>query len=313
MDDQIADKLRKLLALADERGGGTEAEREVALAKAQELAFRHNLDLLALGDTLSDPDRQFTRDSQTLSVSEYWQTQLLTVLGAYNFVRVYMRPSGRRGARSRQVFMVGRSENIAMVRTLHAHLVTQLTGDLASAVASYDRYASLARGALDTYRVFYAQQTGEVLTEDTAREYLRTAPPARLDRLLERLGGWKPNVRARIAERLRGGDIAIEYIPNLGVFRRTFFHAAVQRIDERLREVHAQLVAEAGTTGTDLVVHEWDAVDRYLESLGVQLQTRTSRATWSEHAAQMGAAAAEAADLGARKLNLSRAELPSGS
>ena len=40
----ILDKIRKLLRLADRSRGSTENEAKVALAKAQELMTRHNID-----------------------------------------------------------------------------------------------------------------------------------------------------------------------------------------------------------------------------------------------------------------------------
>jgi hypothetical protein len=43
-ESDILDKIRKLLRLADRSRGSTENEAKVALAKAQELMTRHNID-----------------------------------------------------------------------------------------------------------------------------------------------------------------------------------------------------------------------------------------------------------------------------
>ena len=43
-ESEILEKIRKLLRLADRSRGSTENEAKVALAKAQELMTRHNID-----------------------------------------------------------------------------------------------------------------------------------------------------------------------------------------------------------------------------------------------------------------------------
>lgn len=55
MNSEVFDKLKKILALAER--GGTQAEMEAAMAKAQELASKHNIELGEVMAQRSDDDQ----------------------------------------------------------------------------------------------------------------------------------------------------------------------------------------------------------------------------------------------------------------
>jgi hypothetical protein len=252
------------------------------------------------------------RQSETLSsVKDYWEERLMRSIADVYFVRVYHASSGRRGSRQRQVFMVGRSENIKIVRTLHQHLKTQLLADLAIAATGFDRDAAKARGVVDTYPRIAAQR-GVKLTAQQSQQILAAMDPAILVDLIESMSGWTSRVSARVAAKIIRGDIGPEFIPDLGVFRRSFLISAVDRLAERLRDIQKRLVDDAGSPGTDLVVNESAAVAAYLNTLGVKLRQQKSKVRFSEEGAIAGQRSANRADLSNHKLPSSQRVLEAG-
>lgn len=121
-ESKIIEKIRKLLELADETRGGTEAERELAAKRAQELMLKHNLESADLIGQSAPGDVQDGVERIEGSMAE-WQVSLILGIGDACFV------SGFYTQRARftwDVTTIGRPDNVAFVKTLCSHLVPWL-------------------------------------------------------------------------------------------------------------------------------------------------------------------------------------------
>jgi hypothetical protein len=101
----ILDKIRKLLRLADRSRGATENEAKVALAKAQELMTRHNIDSVLFRMEHGEPGAgSFTVDKgkvdlpKTLNPADF---QILSILQKHFNVRCILTHTGT-GSRTSQ-------------------------------------------------------------------------------------------------------------------------------------------------------------------------------------------------------------------
>ena len=94
----ILEKIRKLLRLADTSRGATESEARVALAKAQELMTRHNIDSALLRMERGESGPGFTVDKgkvdlpKTLNPADL---MILSLLQAHFNVKTILMPNGR--------------------------------------------------------------------------------------------------------------------------------------------------------------------------------------------------------------------------
>ena len=98
-ESDILDKIRKLLRLADTSRGATENEAKVALAKAQELMTRHNIDSALLRMERGESGGgSFTVDKgkvdlpKTLNPADL---MILSLLQSHFNVKTILMPSGR--------------------------------------------------------------------------------------------------------------------------------------------------------------------------------------------------------------------------
>jgi hypothetical protein len=94
----ILEKIRKLLRLADTSRGATENEAKVALAKAQELMTRHNIDSALLRMERGEASHGFAVDKgkvdlpKTLNPADL---MILSLLQAHFNVKTILMPNGR--------------------------------------------------------------------------------------------------------------------------------------------------------------------------------------------------------------------------
>ena len=94
----ILEKIRKLLRLADTSRGATESEAQVALAKAQELMTRHNIDSALLRMERGEAGSGFTVDKgkvdlpKTLNPADL---MILSLLQGHFNVKTILMPNGR--------------------------------------------------------------------------------------------------------------------------------------------------------------------------------------------------------------------------
>ena len=97
-NNDILDKIRKLLRLADRSRGATENEAKVALAKAQELMTRHNIDSALLRMERGESGASFAVDKgkvdlpKTLNPADL---MILSLLQQHFNVKTILMPTGR--------------------------------------------------------------------------------------------------------------------------------------------------------------------------------------------------------------------------
>lgn len=128
--DKIISKIAKLLELADAGRGGTEAERELATQRAQELMLKYNIEQSELTGGKQSAEGDVGEDGDVISGSmSEWKVMLILNLGKVCFVDGYFEQMARFEWR---VVQVGRPENIAFVKTLCEHLIPWLEAEAAS-------------------------------------------------------------------------------------------------------------------------------------------------------------------------------------
>lgn len=122
--ETVIERVQKLLALSEEEGGGTEAERLNAAEKAQALITKHNLDTLELeADQNGAPE--FVEDfTEFNTMSDHWKGSLYHAIGRAVNVQVHYRRSFKKSDRT--YVLVGRSDSIAYVKELAAYLTPYL-------------------------------------------------------------------------------------------------------------------------------------------------------------------------------------------
>jgi hypothetical protein len=128
-EQNIIEKIRKLLELADEERGGTEAERELAAQRAQELMLKHNIEMGELKGQSAEGDVGEEGEFIKGSMAE-WQVGLLLHVGSVSFVEGYYTQLARF---EWKVTLIGRADNIAFTKTLCQYLIPWLEAEAASA------------------------------------------------------------------------------------------------------------------------------------------------------------------------------------
>jgi hypothetical protein len=123
-NDEVIGKIRKLLNLADPARGGTEAERDTAMQKAQELMFKHDLELFEIGEN----DSHATHVTHTVinvdGKTTQWQGMLLFYLSTpLNCQVVYVKTYVKNQTKWT---VVGTPDNIKAVQVLWEALVPWL-------------------------------------------------------------------------------------------------------------------------------------------------------------------------------------------
>lgn len=121
-ESKIIAKVRKLLELADEERGGTEAERELATKRAQELMLKYNLASADLIGASAEGDVAGNTERIEGSMSE-WKVTLALAVGGVSFVDGYYT---KRARFAWDVTLIGRPDNVSYVKTLCAHLIPWL-------------------------------------------------------------------------------------------------------------------------------------------------------------------------------------------
>ena len=103
-DNNIIEKIRKLLALAER--GGTEAEAAAAMEKVQALLTKHNLDI----DSVRKPEESsFTREFQEFEWNASWIRPIAGAVAKLYFCSMYYT---QQGLDKQIIYMVGEKVNI---------------------------------------------------------------------------------------------------------------------------------------------------------------------------------------------------------
>lgn len=134
---KVLSKIEKLLALASEEGGGTEAERNNAAEKAQRMMLEHRI---SLDDLEKAKGREALPGIERASLgqikqSDYWYYLLLHAIGEEVQVDAIYR--GDLG--TKRVTLVGRPDMIEYVRVLGEWLKPQLEAECARALIEAKR------------------------------------------------------------------------------------------------------------------------------------------------------------------------------
>jgi hypothetical protein len=125
--DTIARRVRKLLALAGDRGA-TSDEAASALSMAHALIARHNLEMAALEEETGAVGGKVEREVHT-----FQQSQWVRIL-AHGVARAHFCGSAYSGSK---IWFYGRPENIAVAVEITRWIVTQLKAEQARARREY--------------------------------------------------------------------------------------------------------------------------------------------------------------------------------
>jgi hypothetical protein len=293
----LHDKLKKLLNLSAMEGGATEAERDAAMMKAQDIAFRYNIDLQAIEIT-SDDDRSKIEKAPGIFM-ETWEGNLFKVVATVNFCDVFYFKA--QSGSSRKFVIYGKAHNIDASMDLFMFLRDQLQAEATREVARRDKrmqYArkclqELARELIPTAYMRRVLDTSDAESDagpyfGPEQKLVNTNHPDVIaaasdyltgnDSILKGALGLKwimdrtgltMAYASEIRPYLRRGEYAPEIVKNLGVWRSTFYAAATWRISDRLQEHFKSLVDDSGSTGTDLVVNESAALKEFADDLSL--------------------------------------------
>lgn len=300
---ELHDKLKKILRLAE--GGATEGERDAAMAAAQNLAFKYNIDLQHI-DLAEDDVRATITQSEKMEL-DTWEGDLLVAIAKVNFCDVFFFKRYKTIGRRYVVF--GKTHNIDATMDLFEYLRFQLQTEANREVSRRDKrmqYArmaliELARELVPTQYMKRILESEDVSSEadphyfgperkiinlshpdvvDAASEYLMGN-----DHLLKGAMGLKwimdrtgltMSYASEIRPYLRRGEYAPEIVKDLGVWRASFYAAATWRISVRLKEHYNSLVDDAGSTGKDLVTTEEYLLQDYENQLGLSKEERAT-------------------------------------
>lgn len=124
--DKIVDRIRKLLALAND-GRGNEAEMALAAERAQELMVQYNLSMATVAQSgHQDEESKRTKDQMGDRTVYKWRRDLMQSIAQLNFCYCDLKWEDR-GWGKAKVFagfeLIGREANVAAARIMYEYLV----------------------------------------------------------------------------------------------------------------------------------------------------------------------------------------------
>lgn len=313
-NDRMMERIKALLRKADPERNDNEHERDMALRAANQLLLKHGLAMADLGDVdgSTQPGREFEHSAYfaTEGSNDEWRGTLLHRLARIYFCTCYSESHRRTG--TRRLFLVGRGDYVAMCRTMYEFVAPQLERELDVELLKITRTTSPHQQSQARHAREYARMAAMANNEDPTalsddelavegqRRFAWIAEESGMDAaLLDIVSAC--DVSLNFAKKVRAfvkrGDIAGEPIEDLGVWRRSFYDGAISRVAARLRELVNVEVKDMGEAGTSLVRNERADLDEFLDSLNLNLRSRTSnrRADWAGRSS--GDAAGRRADL----------------
>lgn len=204
MNEQVIDKIKKILKLA-KGAGASQGEIEAALAKAKEVAMRHNIDLASI-DTSEESIRAgifVERDSSLRTRSKYKQPYhdwVFAVLEAVFSVRVVQTVhSEYNGKRISALHIIGETVDVAICREIYPWLEKVFPRTLSKAVSQ----GLLSYSAADTNGCYSGLYTGIIEVNRQEEEKLQTEDRHRyaivvkekMEMVDEKVGEEFPNLR----------------------------------------------------------------------------------------------------------------------
>jgi hypothetical protein len=198
----IIERIAKLLALADDTRGGSKAERELAMQRAQELMLKHNIEQSEIHGKSAEGDIGDKGERIEGSMSE-WKVALILQVGNQCFVDGYYIP---RGKFAWDVVTVGRADNLAFVKTLCDHLIPWLEQEAKVAFKEAKEELGGEVKPRSFKRAFFASATSEIASRlfqlrnkkmgSTGTELVRNERAAN-ERYIERTAGTLRSRRSR--------------------------------------------------------------------------------------------------------------------
>ena len=306
--DDIADKIRKILRRADESRNDSDAEREVAMRKAQALLMEHGLSMADLGeldDEALPEGRAFGTDHAFVTArTESWRGKLLASIAAVYFAKVYF----TRRSHSRVWTILGRQDHVRTALVMFEWVEPQLQIEFdrqVSRMGSYQRlarkYALLVMG-VPLHMIDYplSDTSDEELAAMGANHFEHIKAAQGADAALwdiQRVLGVSENYARHVRVHIRKHDIAPTVAKDLASWRDTWFDYAISTIRHRLEKIQKEEAEKFGSRGTDLVVNENQALQVFMDEIGLKLSSQPKKSVMNPQAAEAGAAAGAAADL----------------
>lgn len=142
--EKIIDKIRKLLALAEEDSNATQAEAENAAAKVQILLQKYNLERSQIGESKK---HNLIMETLVLPSSRLWAKHLLDVVAKMNFCKAIWYIGTTKG------ILIGEEANIQAVTALYEYIAGALRKMATTAYAEHTRlnpYSYLAPNSFRT-------------------------------------------------------------------------------------------------------------------------------------------------------------------
>lgn len=117
-------RLQKLLALAAEGSGATEAEAQSAMEKAQAIMAEHNLTMATIAATGEKGSEQRAKEGLDGQAMYDYQRKLMRIIADVNYVYVSILYSyKRRGQRAIGYTLIGTESNVATVKIMFEYLM----------------------------------------------------------------------------------------------------------------------------------------------------------------------------------------------
>jgi hypothetical protein len=201
MDEQVIERIRKLLALAQ---SSNPHEAALAAERATAIAQRHNLDLARIG---SIEDERYVQRELDVGGAAPWRWLLMSAVARANFCRALRRRVA--GRFQSEMFLVGERHNIAVCEFLYAFLAGEVDrlaergwrraravyGDWVQARTWKNDFR---RGAVATITERLAERTADFAAESPAAGALVLDKEAALEAALLRLHPDAPTRTVRL-------------------------------------------------------------------------------------------------------------------
>lgn len=306
--DDIADKIRKILRRADESRNDSAEEREVAMRKAQALLMEHGLSMADLGeldDEALPEGRVFGTDHAFVTArTESWRGKLLARIAAVYFAKVYF----TRRHHSRIWTILGRQDHVRVTLAMFEWVEPQLQIEFDKQVSKMGTYQRLARKyallvmGVPLHMIDHqlSDTTDEELASMGANHFEHIKREQGADEALwdiQRVLGVSENYAKHVRVHIRKEDIAPTVAKDLASWRETWFSYAIATIEQRLEKIQREEAEKFGSKGTDLVVNENQALQVFMDEIGLKLTNNKRKTHTNAQAAEAGASAGAAADL----------------
>lgn len=329
-DTKVIDKIRAILRKADESSNQHEGERDAAMHAANRLLLKHGLSMADIGEIADDDTsagRMFERTTEFETESaDSWRGSLLCRLARTYFCQAYYVSTwivkddfGTGMSSGRRWVLLGRKDYTDTCRAMFQFIVPQIQRELDVELASIVRTESPNLQQQARHARTYAEQAywlamqtngDDTLLDDeqlaaVGSERLATKQGDDAVRDIQALCGIESfHYAKKVRAFIKRGDIARAPISDMGVYRRSFLEAAVQRVSSRVAAMMFNDVQDLGSKGTDLVKDEKLDLKRFMEDIGLKIGGRTSNRQYDAEGLAAGRAAGERADIsGHRKVS----------